>query len=330
MVAKDFITNVSTTFSGAQAQVIPWQNTQKYTIKGIRQRSVPINPTTKHPYLRCQWQVPKPGANAQVMDFDGEIALRVPTEDCGEYAGAPRQVWEHILSAHLKLPRDENGKWLLEQKPDLSMLSNGLGETRYDCKWGTCRHFKATNGDPSAFAVGMHIKTHLPDVSSKSILRNKYNKDTTQNPPKTIHVSGSSVPVPAPAPAKWYTTVTDERQDAAGLPLASVLVLRNLARQMAKIEYRPSKGASTEDEMNMFANSTIMRRRRDDADHDMNNGGAYGFHEYLEDENEERTGGWVRRAFAPVKEQLYFIMAHNWSLREYMPSLCGAIAAGGG
>jgi chromatin structure-remodeling complex subunit RSC9 len=98
-------------------------------------------------------------------------------------------------------------------------------------------------------------------------------------------------------------TATDERNDAAGLPLASVLVLRNLARQMAKLDDGPQRDGAP----------SAPKVSREDGDVKM-----------------EERDGWVRRVFAPVKDQLYFVMAHNLTLREYMVTLMKAIAAGGG
>jgi len=108
---------------------------------------------------------------------------------------------------------------------------------------------------------------------------------------------GLSNPQPS---LKWMNTATDERSDAAGLPLASVLVLRNLARQMAKLE---GPGEPVDQRVSTSSDGSIQG---------------------------EESDGWVKRVFAPVKDQLYFVMAHNITLREYMVSLNKAIAAGGG
>jgi chromatin structure-remodeling complex subunit RSC9 len=43
----------------------------------------------------------------------------------------------------------------------------------------------------------------------------------------------------------------------------------------------------------------------------------------------EREGeGWMRRLFAPVEPQLWFVMAYNKPLAGYMADLTGTIAAG--
>lgn len=166
---------------------------------------------------------------------------------------------------------------MLDVKPDIKPLP----ERRYDCKWGGCRHFAATNGESNPHVVAKHIKTHLPDDSPQSAHRMRHNR--VPPPDSETDSPLASNPTSAKAQKYFLNTATDERNDAAGLPLASVLVLRNLARGFGKM--------------------------------DAASGG---------DEN------WVRSVFAPVKEQLYFVMAYNLSLREYIASLTRAVAAAGG
>lgn len=309
MPAKDFITNVSSTFPGATAQVLQISTTQqKYTIRGIRPRSVPVDPIGRRPYMRCQWQAPA------LLNGHADTKHSAAITECGEYAPTAKQMWEHVLSAHLKVPRDDTGKWLLETKPDISM-TNGEATSptlRYNCYWGGCTHFDPVTGSASAYEVGQHLKTHLPDASSKSAQRQKHNRTPSNSTLLTISAQlnyaqmqstgmglGLSNPQPQPS-LKWMNTATDERSDAAGLPLASVLVLRNLARQMAKLE---GPGEPVDRRVSISSDGSIQGEEGD---------------------------SWVKRVFAPVKDQLYFVMAHNITLREYMVSLNKAIAAGGG
>jgi chromatin structure-remodeling complex subunit RSC9 len=49
-----------------------------------------------------------------------------------------------------------------------------------------------------------------------------------------------------------------------------------------------------------------------------------------EDIEKEDRVTWVQKTFGPVKEQLYFVMAHNLSLKDYLTGLFKSIAAGGG
>ncbi|OCK77558.1 hypothetical protein K432DRAFT_427916 [Lepidopterella palustris CBS 459.81] len=325
MPAKDFITNVSSTFPGATAQVLQVSPTQqKYTIRGIRPRSIPVDPITRRAYMRCQWHPPS------LLNGHADTKHSTAIVECGEYAPGAKAMWEHILVSHLNVPRDDMGKWLLETKPDISM-TNGEATSpslHYHCHWGGCTHFAPTQGSPSAYEVGQHVKTHLPDTSANHSNRLKHNRTPSNatmlsssaqvnytqfqpaplyGMPQGLHMGlGMSLPAPqAPLSVKFMNTATDERNDAAGLPLASVLVLRNLARQMAKLE-KPGESEN----VNGYATS---RRGSEVTDGE----------EGIED-------SWVRRVFAPVKDQLYFVMAHNLTLREYMVSLTKAIAAGGG
>jgi chromatin structure-remodeling complex subunit RSC9 len=70
-----------------------------------------------------------------------------------------------------------------------------------------------------------HVSTHLPDTSLQAPIHKVHNV-----PPERVELPSHKVPY------SWITTSTDERGDAAGLPLASLLVLRNLARQMGKVD----------------------------------------------------------------------------------------------
>lgn len=380
MPAKDFITNVSSTFSTASAQVITSNGQPKYTIRGIRPRSVPIDPNTKRQYMRCCWHPPS------LLNGNTDTKHSTAKNECGEFTPGANAMWEHVLSAHLKIPRDESGKWLLEQKPDVNMENGDVvtasKPTRYFCHWGGCTHF-SPNGTDSAFQAGQHIKTHLPDTSSLQSLHAKHNR-TPSN--ATVLTTSSQVrhenfqpqfgqpvglgglgmggrysnyntygdnngstrngnynsrePLPPPQPSpniRYFNTQTDENQDAAGLPLASVLVLRNLARQLGKLNPPAA--------IDEIPDSPVRKRNRDDSpDHRRTTSGkkprlSDAGREAQQRENEEferedreaeSSAGWVPRIFAPVKEQLYFVLAHNLSLRNYMVGLLKAVSAGGG
>ncbi|KAF2804713.1 RSC complex subunit Rsc9 [Mytilinidion resinicola] len=319
MPAKDFITNVSSTFPGATAQVLQISATQqKYTIRGIRARATPVDPITRRSYMRCQWHPPA------YLNGHADTKHTTPSLECGIYCPNAKALWEHILSTHLKIPKDDSGKWLLETKPDISMTNGDATppQARYNCHWGGCTHYSA-EGSESAYEVGQHVKTHLPD-SSLSHSQRKHNRTPSNAtllatsaqlnyaqfqpaPPYGQQAGmGYSMTLPPaqnPPAFRYMNTATDERSDAAGLPLASVLVLRNLARQMAKLEDPPKEDGVPVPPKTRGGEEDVMIEERD---------------------------GWVRRVFAPVKDQLYFVMAHNLTLREYMVTLTKAIAAGGG
>jgi chromatin structure-remodeling complex subunit RSC9 len=270
MPAKDFITNVSTTFGGASAQVLTVAGQPKYTIRGIRPRAVPVDPSTKRPYIRCCWHP------ASLLNGHTDSKHSTAKIECGEFASGARSMWEHVVSVHLQVPRDqETGQWLLEPKPDINMENgdavSATEPMKYYCHWGGCTRFNP-QGTESAFEAGQHIKTHLPDSSIKQAIHAKHNRTPSESHPLTssaqvryenfqpqfgqpvglgslgmgsrYHSSSigsvgrgrEEAPTAQPPPNfRYYNTATDETSDAAGLPLSAVLVLRNLARQLNKI-----------------------------------------------------------------------------------------------
>ncbi|KAI9666056.1 MAG: Chromatin structure-remodeling complex protein rsc9 [Bathelium mastoideum] len=264
LIAGDFIKNVSSTFIGASAQVS--NSGQKYIIKGIKPRSLPIDPKGRT-YSRCQWRI---GAPTQASATDGEKADSADAQ-CEEFARDSQMMWRHVLDDHLKIPRKEDNKYELHVQ----------GDRKYECRWANCKHFP--QGTKSPFEAGMHVKTHLSDASKQASQRNKFNRFTTSEADSSSQKRDNVVP------KTWLNTQTDERSDAAGLPLTASLILRNLARLLAKIEVS------------------------------------------LPDQQSSKTedGEWVRYVFSPVKEQLFYVAAFNWNLRDYISSLTQAIANAG-
>lgn len=365
MPAKDFITNVSTTFTGASAQVITVGGQPKYTIRGIRARSVPVDPSTKKQYMRCCWHPPS------LLNGYSDTKHSTAKIECGEFASGARAMWEHVVSAHLNIPRDqETGQWLLEPKPDIDMENgdavSATKPQKYFCHWGGCTRFP--KGTESAFEAGQHIKTHLPDTSIKQAIHAKHNRTPSESRPLTspaqvrhensqpqfsqpVGLSSLGLgaryngerredrhvpPQHQPSPNfRYYNTITDEANDAAGLPLSSVLVLRNLARQLNKIP-PPSSVADLDPQSpthkRTFSESSPDQRRTvgakkprmSDASHEQARANEE------REEQEAKSAGWVPRVFAPVKEQLWFVTSHNLTLRGYMGGLLKAIAEGGG
>jgi len=139
---------------------------------------------------------------------------------------------------------------------------------------------------------------------------------------------------------RYYNTATDETNDAAGLPLSSVLVLRNLARQLSKIP-PPSSVAE------VISPSSPTHKRTFSATEGSPEAGRRaatgGKKPRLNDaaleqrrENEEReereikNAGWVARIFSPLRDQIAFTASHNLTLRNYVGGLLKAVAEGGG
>jgi chromatin structure-remodeling complex subunit RSC9 len=377
MPAKDFITNVSATFPGAAAHVVQGPTTSRYTIKGIRPRAVPVDPSTKKPYMRCQWQ-----HSPSLLNGHADLKHSTARRDCGEFAPGPKAMWEHVVSVHLKVPRDDSGKWVLEQKPDINM-SNGdavssTAPKKYFCQWGGCKHFHPS-GSESAYEVGQHVKTHLPDTSPLHSLHAKHNRTPSNiiyTPSSAATVRSPSNPKPKfngpvgfgalgmgnshsdldapngfdagtnpqtpgshppPPHLKYHNTAVDERNDAFGLPLGAVLVLRNLARQMPKLD--PPKPKPSSSSSSSAPASPTTKRRHEDAAGDAE--GRHSTHaskkprtsstgdEELEREIESEQEGWLFKAFAPVKEHLAYVMAHNLTVKEYLAPVLTAVAGVG-
>lgn len=279
MAAKDFITNVSNTFPSAAAQVITSGGVQKYTIKGIRPRSVPVD-LRNRPYIKCRWV--SPPAFPSGSQSGGE--------ECGEFVKEPKQIWEHVLSTHLGLTKDSNEKWQVD-----GPATNGVGEEngetvqpskKHDCRWAGCLHFTRAGEEPTVFEVGRHVQTHLPDSSDKSQLRNQHNQSAPEaSSTLQQRLSGHHAPfrgIPGreqTSEIRWLNTAVDERSVAQSLSGASMMVLRNLSRRLKTCPAQPSKQTNGDTEMG-------------------------------------EEGGWVRKVFAPVKDDLFFVMAHNQSLKE--------------
>ncbi|KAK0654250.1 Chromatin structure-remodeling complex subunit rsc9 [Lasiodiplodia hormozganensis] len=294
MAAKDFITNVSNTFPSAAAQVITAGGVQKYTIKGIRPRTVPVD-LRNRPYIKCRWVSPPSFPSGS----------QAGGEECGEYVKEPKQIWEHILQTHLGLSKDSDGKWQIEEP-----ATNGVSEEseangkpkKLDCRWAGCLHFTRAGEEPTAFEVGRHVQTHLPDSSEKSQIRNQHNQSGNSAPdtgslqqqyygpfgPLRGNTRGDQT-----SEIKWLNTAMDERSVAQSLSGASAMVLRNLARRLSAVSAQGSKEASEDTDM------------------------------------EAGDGGWVRKVFAPVKDDLFFVMAHNQSLKEGIFDLLRDISSAG-
>ncbi|KAI9765447.1 MAG: Chromatin structure-remodeling complex protein rsc9 [Geoglossum simile] len=239
--AAEFIKNVSTTFAGATAQVLAG-TAPKFIIKGIRPRHIPMDPRGRI-YQRCLWRK----------------EYRRRGSECGEFLLKGKNMWDHIIKDHLRVPQCEDGKWDFATRPN----------HHYTCNWGVCTRF-GPHGTDSFYNVGMHVKTHMPETK-KAHIKAKHSLSLSPDGPHEAQFRSQT----------FYNTAVDENGDAAGLPLTAALVLRNLARNLPKGEMGEREG-----------------------------------------------GGWMRRLFAPVEPQLWFVMAYNKPLAGYMADLTGTIAAG--
>ncbi|GAP86809.1 putative RSC complex subunit Rsc9 [Rosellinia necatrix] len=253
--AADFIRNVSHVFANARAQIIRGPGeVQRFIIEGIRARTVPCHYETKEDYTRCQWQMVKGTFSKQ----------------CSQFFLGGEHMWQHILAVHLNVPMGENGK--IENK-----------EVTTSCEWAGCVKY-STPRTMKLLELTRHIKTHIASAHKRPHLDGpeltaKRQRKSYIKPAKTMSLT-------------WERTVvtSDERkpnvEQAAGIPLSAVLVLRNIARNVVK----------TESEEELLKQYEM--------------GGKSG-----------EGGGWNEKLFRPVMARLFEVMTENKALAGYVTSL---------
>ncbi len=267
--AAEFIKNVSSIFAGANAQIVNGPN-PKFIIKGIRPRHAPMDPKGRI-YNRCLWKSPG-------------------SERCAEFFLKPKIMFDHVIDSHTGMERKDDGTWNLKS-------DSHAGQAPPDCFWADCRHFsRRKDVGPSAFELGMHIKTHLPDQSTKASFRQKHNRTpATQTLLSTkdangniISQAGLKVDPEQGREATYhqfkYESTVDTQGNAEGLPLPSVLVLRMIARNMPKASalLRP-------DDCEAFCNEAM------------------------------------ERLFGPLKDRFMFVMAYNKPMAAYVSDVMGYV-----
>lgn len=141
--AAEFIKNVSSTFSRAQAQVINGPS-PKFIIKGIRPLEVAYA-LDGFPYLCCKWDDPAK-----------------PNRRCGNMYPTPAKLRDHVFREHLKLEPDGSGNWNFSNA-DPSALT---------CRWDKCNRFPRGGVAEEARVVSGHVTSHLPS-----------DRDETKPPP---------------------------------------------------------------------------------------------------------------------------------------------------
>lgn len=159
--------------------------------------------------------------NPRGQVYDRCLWRKGPGKVCDSFVATPKGMWEHLLGDHLRAPKRENSKW------DFA----GTSSRPYSCRWGECRRFQGKT-TTSLYDIGMHVKTHLPDTSARAATRQRYNRTGGED---TAHEGEFESQL-------FYNTTVDERGDAAGIPLTSALVLRNLARNLPKVETKDAEG----------------------------------------------------------------------------------------
>ncbi|RDW75265.1 hypothetical protein BP6252_06407 [Coleophoma cylindrospora] len=193
--AAEFIKGVSTTFADKATAQVQAGPVQKFIIKGIRFRHVPVDLSGEE-YSKCLWRN-HPSS----------------TIECGEFFMTAEQMYNHILKDHLHAPQLDDGKFQNHNQD-------------YMCLWGKCQRYRETSAAKLS-QIASHIKVHLPQ---------KKEAVDPYGPPPAKRIKPSYI-IPAPRQTFLFqNTAVDERNDAAGIPLSAVLVLRNLARNLPKTE----------------------------------------------------------------------------------------------
>jgi len=236
--------------------------------------------------MRCLWKIPAPSTNGLNPNGVNGIPHFPPKEtECDLSVAKADELLEHVLAAHLSISKDPStGKF---------SPTNDSATKKWNCHWGGCKHFPL-QGVQDIRQVAKHVQTHLPDTTPLAPIHRQHNftaEAVAARPTPSSSLTGKG----------YLNTAVDERADAAGLPLASVLVLRNLARQMGKID----KANSSSSSMNTLGGTAVTQQGK-------GHGGVC----------------WVERCFAPVRERLGYVMAWNNSLKEYLPALDGLVEKG--
>ncbi len=320
LIAGEFIKNVSTTFTGAAAQV---SDNSKYVIRGIKARKAPVDsgitpgskPTDKgRELLKCCWRVhiqvdgPKdPLTGMQSAPITAE-------QDCAEWFRTGDDILRHILETHLRLPSKKVSPLEGDHKVDKmeldspaprpssaadSPVANGTSNAAlagsYDfqeadatvlkCRWADCSRrstdLVATKAPRTVFFV-RHIQTHLPSRDASSI--------------STHNIKPEDSAIPTPPEFTFVTTLQDDQGNAGGVPLGAALVLRNIAK------FFPQPPATAANPM----------------------AGAVGVKS--EAERDAKEDGLLQRVFSDdVQKRLFLAMAQNKSIKELMGNVLWAV-----
>jgi chromatin structure-remodeling complex subunit RSC9 len=320
LIAGDFIKNVSHTFSGASAQVA---HANKYVIRGIRPRKVAQDIHAKE-LFKCCWRTNP----AQVAQEIIAIFANDDGNECGEFFLNPEKLWEHMIASHLKVPKKPSTVDLIGDNPHPVQNTATSSKVAFDfasadpsityrCQWGTCSRQLSTE---HSLTVGLallarHVNTHLPDKADLELRRqHQLDAKTAEDPNAATRV--------------WYRTMADEHNDAAGLPLGSALVLRNIARGVRKMAPTGTVAAPSSETTAVVEdkalNSTASAAPADgDGDDDT---AAVSMPEAPVPASAET----MQKIFDPIRERLFYAMAHNPTLSHYIAAIIRAIAAGGG
>ncbi|RYC59438.1 hypothetical protein CHU98_g6774 [Xylaria longipes] len=192
----------------------------------------------------CHYETREEYIRCQWQMVKGAVPKR-----CNQFFLSGEQMWHHVLTTHIGVSVSEDGKF--ENK----------AITR-SCDWADCVKYPR----PKTIMLAEFARHPAAKRQRKSYI----------TPAKTMSLT-------------WEKTVvtSDERkpnvEQAAGIPLSAVLVLRNIARNVVKTE--------SEEEL-LKKNET---------------GGE--------------SGGWNEKLFRPVMARLFEVMTENKALAGYITSL---------
>ncbi|KAK7887826.1 Chromatin structure-remodeling complex protein rsc9 [Exophiala xenobiotica] len=196
--AADFIKNVSTTFSTAQAQVINSPVQARFIIKGIKPRRVLID-VHGRPYYKCLWHInhAEPGDQAARQ---GQKYL------CNTWYSTRDKLLAHLISDHMGVQRTLDGQFAENDLPT------------HRCRWNQCKHQSPFT---TARGIAQHLSVHVPATpEAMSKLLHEVAFDAKEPEPTTIkhHIHFTAVDTEVHPPAPY------------GVAWMSVMILRNLAR----------------------------------------------------------------------------------------------------
>ncbi|KAH3312791.1 hypothetical protein KXW17_006179 [Aspergillus fumigatus] len=190
--AAEFIKNVSTTFTNAQAQVIngPGAAT-KFIIKGIRPLETAYT-FEGFPYIYCKW-----ADNSK------------PSKTCQRAFKSPAELRHHVFTEHMNLkPTETPGHYNLEKAES----------PVHTCLWDNCTKFRSSGPSANTAMVAGHVSAHLPEERAPDA-----------EPPTSKRAVLQARIV---RKWYYLDTPVNERGEPFGVAYKAALVLRNLARNL--------------------------------------------------------------------------------------------------
>ncbi|KAB8206759.1 hypothetical protein P875_00011169 [Aspergillus parasiticus SU-1] len=191
--AAEFIKNVSTTFTNAQAQVINGPGaTTRFIIKGIRPLEIAYT-FQGFPYLFCKWT-----DNSK------------PSKTCQRAFKTPTDLRNHVFSDHMNLATsgEEPGHYNLDKAES----------PIHTCLWDNCTKFRSSGPSANTAMVAGHVSSHLPEERPEDA-----EAPSSKRPVLQERIVRKWF---------YLDTPVNERGEPVGVAYKAALVLRNLARNL--------------------------------------------------------------------------------------------------